>query len=334
MTFVGVPWAIGNGAKVGVEEARLLAYVAARAAEGVVGPGALVVQQTAVAGGSVRVMPGAAVLLNRFAGGGQQAYMVRNPDEHEVAISANPGSTARTDLVCVVVEDPQYAGNPAPASVENGPYVRVRVFENAGTARTAQAAGGAAITGIALAAVTVPAATSAITQAMIEDLTVLPSGRVGGDTRQTALASDAAVQTLTSTAGVTFPAAATWNVPVPAWAVKATLEVSLLNMQVSDDGTEGGNWRGTVEGVLGTVSTPGGPIDLSSPGANKRDRFMAAAIGDLTIPKAMRGTTQTLRVRGKLGAASGGMTVEAVAGTMAIARVTYYELADSTHWTT
>ena len=337
MTLQGVPWAIGGGALIPVEALRLVGFVAAGGREGVIGPGSLQVLPLNVPGAGVRVMPGSAAVLNRNSGGGQQAYLVRNPDEATVTVPATGSGSGRTDLVAVVVEDPQYTDQPSPTAsggtVANGPYTRIRVYQSVAGTPSKLSDVDPAATGYALARYTLGASDGTIEAADIVDLREVPRAQVGGLSRILTVPNGAASETLTSTAYVTFPAGATWQVPVPAWAIRATLELDAL-LKVSDDATEGGNVRGHVKLTLGTVETPAADYDESTPGANKTNTFPVMAGGDVTIPAAMRGTTQTLKMQAHLSvAATGGMTVRSSAGTVVRARVTYYEAPDATFWT-
>lgn len=332
MTWEGVPWAVGGGARHSPEAARLLAFHAVDGAEGVVGAGALAVVPLAVPGAGFRVMPGAGAVLNRAVGGGEQAYLVRNPDADVVMVSGTGSSGGRTDLVAVVVEDPQYAGQPVPVSVPDGPYVRTKVYTGVPATVTTLAEVDPNQTGLALALLTWDVSDATLDAASIKDLRVLSSSRTAGLTRALALAPGAAVEPLTSTTYVTFPSAATWTVQIPSWAVRASLELYAGGVQTVDDTVDGGNWRGSVRVALGSVVTAAGGINEESSGVGRVDTLTYMAAQDVTIPKALRGQSVVLRAEAKQDATSGGLALRAAPGTTVVCKATFYEAPDPSFW--
>ena len=88
MAWDSTPWFVGGGAHHSPEVARVLAYAASSGAEGIVTPEALRVRPLAVPGTSVRIAPGACLIVNRYPGGAWQTYVGRNPVEHTVPITA------------------------------------------------------------------------------------------------------------------------------------------------------------------------------------------------------------------------------------------------------
>lgn len=339
MTWQGVPWFIGGGAQHPPEVARLLAHIASGGAEGVIGAGDLQVRALNVPGAGIRVMPGAGVLQSKFAGAGQQAYLVRNPDEDVVMVAATGSSGGRTDLVAVIVEDPQYAGQPVPASIEDGPYVRTRVYTNVSavvktmTSEQAMALVAPGQTGYALAAYTLGDSDGTIEQADIVDLRGKPTPRTQVHTRMLNLPGAAVNTVLGFAAMATFPAEAHWDIPVPTWAVKVALELQASGIEVTEDGTLGGDWQGTARVALGALVTEESEVRPSPPKqAGNTDTFGYLCAGEVKVPVAMRGTTQTLAAQAMRVASSGGVTVRSTWGTTVVVRVTFTEDVDSTFW--
>lgn len=343
MTWQSVPWAVGGGALVPVEAGRLLAYYAIGGleGEGPAGPGDCAVLQTAAASGQVRIMPGAVGCLNRMADpltGGQQAYLARQPETELVTVPATGGS-ARTDVVAVVIEDPQYAGQAPPTDIQVGPYVKTVLYTNvSATARNlADVDPGQA--GYALARITRPANTTTVTQAHITDLRAIPNPRTRQVTKMTNL-PDGSNQNLTSVTMVTFPSSAAFNVEVPRWAVKAHLELyvsgaRILNTKTSDpdsDADDNGNFVAHARCKLGAIITPTVEVNPATPTHSRGDTFTYAVAGEVAVPAAMRGTTQTLEAQALRSSFTAGIEVRSGWGTTVIAKVTFFEEAATDAW--
>lgn len=171
MALDGTPWFIGGGAHHSPEVARLLAYAATSGAQGVVEPSSLAVVPASVPNNTVVVLPGAALVLNRYAGsgGGQQTYVVRNPESTPVTIQATGSTGGRTDAVVARVLDPQYEGS-VPSDPVNFQYSRVEVIRGVPANLTRIGSLGLSYPAVLLAKVTIPASTATITKSMITDL--------------------------------------------------------------------------------------------------------------------------------------------------------------------
>lgn len=334
MTWDGVPWAVGGGAVMPVEAMRLIPYLIAGSREGVAGAGDAAVLQLGTPGGQVRVMPGAVAALNRGADpvtGGGQAYLARNPTEDAVAIAPTAAGVTRYDLIAVVIKDPQYAGQPAPASVQNGPYVSTVVYQNvaASTRSLQQVAPGQ--TGLALALVTMPPATTTVSQSQITDLRQLVNPRVQQVTK--ILDVTGSPVNLTSATLVAFPSAASWSVDIPSWAQSAHFEGHVANLRVSNDATAAGDWGGGARMALGSIVTSQVSIRPPIPGASSTDNFGYVAGGEVAVPADHRGTTKTLQLQALRSTSSSGVTVAQDAGSLVLAKVTFYEAANADVWT-
>lgn len=334
MTWDGTPWAVGGGAVMQVEAMRLIPYLIAGGREGVAGAGDAAVLALAAAGGSVRVMPGAVAALNRGADpvtGGGQAYLARNPTEDVVTIAPTAVGVTRYDLIAVVIKDPQYAGQPAPASVQDGPYVSTVVYQNvpSSTRSLQQVAPGQ--TGLALALVAMPPATTVVSQGLILDLRQLVNPRVQQVTK--ILDVTGSLVNLTAAALTTFPIDASWSVDVPSWAQVAHFEGHVANLRVSNDGSAAGDWGGGARMALGTMVTAQVSIRPPIPGASASDNFGYLAGGEVPVPVSHRGTTRTFVMQALRGSSSSGVTVGQDAGTLVLAKVTFYEAVNAGVWT-
>lgn len=162
-----VPWAVKGGAVISAEVARSFAYAATSGASGVTQPSDLQVRSQTTPGSTVRVASGVAAIVNTYAGQFGQSYIVRNAGEEDVTISATVG-TARSDMLVLRIDDPQYGGS-TPPNVASGPYAKFAIISNVGSSAVAPPAG-IAFPCIPLARIDIPANTGAIAQSMIFDL--------------------------------------------------------------------------------------------------------------------------------------------------------------------
>lgn len=287
MTLGAVPWLI-DGATHPVEAGRSLAYVLGGASDGVAGHGDLRVTASAVPDGNVNVASGGANLLNRFAGGVAQGYVVRNDGTVTVAIDAQGAGSDRYDLVCLIVEDTQYPGQPDPASVANGPYAFIRVFENVGGAVSLPEVA-ANQTGYALAKILIPASTSVITQSNITDLRHLlqPRSKSDGFTHTT----DDTVTV--GSAPADFPLDADRSVVIPPWANRVRLTAHWPSVTIAAGGSEGGA-GGAARVLLGALATPESYWSRTVVPANSRETFGVVVSHVIEVPVNIRGTVQSL----------------------------------------
>lgn len=167
MAFLNVPWAVGGGAHIGPEVARILANGATGGASGVVSIGDLVVQPLATPGASVRIAPGAFVAASHFSGANRQSYVGFAPSETVVPIPVQGSSGARVDLLIAEIVDPQYVGS-APSNPDTFEYARPRLIQGISAASAATPNAALAylktqgITGVPLARINMPASTGTV----------------------------------------------------------------------------------------------------------------------------------------------------------------------------
>lgn len=328
MTWQGVPWAIGAHAGgsplTPAEAARAVAY---QATDGDEGPGTGAdcrVLPLAVPGAGVRIMPGALSCLNRFPGGAGQSYLVRQPEEEVVPITATGSGGGRTDLIACVIIDPQYPGQVAPADAANGPYVVTRVYTGVGAGVTKLSDVAANQAGYALARVTLPASTGTVQTAHITDLRSIANPRTKVETKLLNIGNQADVLQQAS-AYERFPQAAGWDVYVPKWAVKAHLELYVSGVRVKNSADATGSWNGRARLKLGSIVTQDSELNPPPPKAGKTDTFTYMSAGELAVPSGLRGSTQTLEAQAFRVSAAGSVTVMQGWGTTVVARVTFYE---------
>jgi hypothetical protein len=286
MTWEGVPWMVAGGEH-SAEVGRLLAFAAISGGEGVASPSDCKVVASAIPDGNIHIQPGAVGVLNRFPGGSSQAYLLRNIGDEVEAMTPQGSSGVRYDLVAVIVEDPQYPGQPAPPSIPDGPYLRTVVYEDVASTVTSLAEVDADQSGYALARVKFDASDGTVTNADITDLRRLLMPRSQRFLRSTDNAGGVA---LTSAAYVTWPPApAVFNVDVPPWATHATIICHLSGVVNFPPQMLGG-----MAIKLGTLMGPNVGLDLDPVDSSRISWSIPA---DLVISPEMRGTTQQLSLQ-------------------------------------
>lgn len=337
MALEGVPWAVGAwevGGTQGVPEtpaeaARGLAHLVIGGLEGPSGPGDMAVVPLDVPGAGVLVRKGTVGLLNRFPGGFGQAYVARNTGDEQVNLTATSSAGSRTDLIALVVEDPQYAGQPLPADGAHGPYVRFVVYEgvSANIKKLSEVAPNQ--TGIALARVTRPASTGTVQAAHITNLRVLPNPRSKTVKKQLTVGDKGTFDRLNAASWERFPQAAQWDIEVPSWATHVQLELRVNGVRVTNDGTDAGNFRGRARLKLGSYVSGEVIVDPEIPDANKGRKFPYATAGEALVAQADRGATLALEAQAYKVSDASGVEVREAAGTTLIAEVVFTEVPNS-----
>jgi hypothetical protein len=300
VTLSPVPWAV-DGGLVGGDVLRTVSYAALGDANGVVGAGDLKVSALAVPGTDIRVAPGAAVLLNRYTGGGQQNYVGRNAADHVFAYPANNTGATRYDLVGLRVNDPGFpGGGSAPPDPTIGPYIVPFVVTGvpAGT-KTFTELGGIYTTlpAVPLARMAIPATTSTITNAMIHaDLRKLARPR---RQRELLVAQHSGGDhDLTSASYVTWPNTATFaNIEIPSWATTAKIVARVIGAELRV-----ANVIGNIRALIGTTATQAFTYDENYIGLA---RVSEEAVDTLAIPSGDRGTLLTVKIEAKRNSGTG-----------------------------
>jgi len=296
MALDTVPWFIGGGAEHSPEVARLLAYTATGGAQGVTQAGDLRVAALAVPGTAVRIYPGSAVLPNRYPGGGQQSYMVRNESAStEVQIPATGSTGGATRYIILRVDDPQYPGQLTPADVKFGPYVRATYVSSITNL---------AYPHVVLAKIVQPANTGTITQAMITDLREVANPRTLEVVRPNPIIMSDTGLALGATGadGEVFPnAGGTQSIDIPTWATRVQIRAEWLGVRIPSSAGYGEYWAEY------------GPYLRPSTRAYTSQRFNWDADetspvyrtnwimhDDLYVPAAVRGTSQVFYMKGRI----------------------------------
>lgn len=306
MTWDPTPWALEGGARISAAVGRLLAYASTSGAEGIVEPKDLKVTATPTPGSQVRVAPGAALIRNRYAGGGQQTYVVRNPTTDLKSVTKTPSGGGRSDLVVARVEDPQYGGA-IPSNPVTYQYVTTHIIEGvpAGTSKASQVAS-IDYPAVALARIDIPANTQTITNAMITDLRKVALPRKERHLFTYNL-EGSTVYALDSTIEQFWPQfpEAIWRVDVPEWATEAKMVATWGGVRVSRSAATGVIYSRLGFGDLqARTQDQKWALDFSAlAGEEMRESWVAG--DDIAVPEEMRGTNQAVRLLGRRIAAGG-----------------------------
>lgn len=294
MALDNTPWFVGGGAQHSPEVARLLAYAATNGAEGVAGVDDLRVQAQTVPTTNVAVLPGAALILNRYAGGGQQTYMLRNASSTNVDITATGSGGGRTDLIVARVLDPQYEGA-TPADPINFQYAKLAVIQGIPSGTKTARELNLGYPAVELAKVTLPASTATVTSGMITDLR-----KVARPRRERLL--DTAYWTVPiniDTAGYkNIGTSASFDVPTWATAAKVVITYSGLALFTA-------NTTGWLRGTLNGIEIRPTFFDENWLAAGSFQRTTYAAAGEILIPSAMRGNSYPVLLDGKRDSGTG-----------------------------
>ncbi|WP_461634952.1 hypothetical protein [Glutamicibacter soli] len=328
------PWFVGGGAQHSPEVARLLAYAATSGAEGIVEPASLAVKAQSTPNGTVAVRPGAALIVNRYAGGTQQTYVLRNASSTSVTIPATGSGGGRTDAIVARILDPQYEGS-APTDPVTFNYARLeRIGSVPGNLKNISQLG-LTYPAILLAKITIPASTGTITNGMIADLREVAIPRVLDVVRANPIVAGDAGLTLTATRanGEAFPnAGGTQLFDIPDWATRAQIRAYWTQVRYPGSKNHVGKYwveyGPGVGGLNGTQdrerSTQRFSFNSDTAANVVREQWMMA--DDVYIPAAYRGTTQNFVMKAKNDSANTGVAVDPWSGVFW--EVRFLEVAD------
>ncbi|WP_399559296.1 hypothetical protein OH809_45110 (plasmid) [Streptomyces sp. NBC_00873] len=271
-----------DGATHSAQQFRMLVRDLARGAEGITEGDDLKVTQLSTPGSSVQVSSGSGTVrgrMNTFQG----HYAACNIGSVTVPIAATGGS-ARSDMVILRVEDPEYEGSLNPV-VDQVAYFQVISGVSASATTIPDGR-----TGIPLARIDITASTSTITTAMIKDLRKVANPRRDRQLFTHSPTSDSALIGA-STAYSYFSTEPGWNLAVPDWATQAKLRVDVSPVRYSV-----ANFTGALQATFGSSLTLQ-PISLDDNQGTGVRKLPAIVADTLTIPAAYRGTTQLLRAQ-------------------------------------
>jgi hypothetical protein len=307
------PWAI-RGTKISENVLRAMLYAATNGAEGVVGINDLKVLPQPAPTGQVRIVKGGALVRNRAAGQEQETYGCRLGVTDYVNIAKTGSAGGRTDLIYVKINDPWVPGSNVdqPEDPATFQYVETGVLSNVSryTRELQDVTGFENATGYAIARVTLPANTEAVTAAMIEDLRAVANPRKDRQPNAYAMFSSQTQHiTTTSGAGQQFPDfTANWRVDVPEWATKAVVVATWAQAQAKNDKNQSAT--GQLWARLGglddaaSVNTQENSWDTVDTPLNGTSRQTFQVTDTVLIPEGLRGRSVPAMLMGRRAAAS------------------------------
>ncbi|MGW4139993.1 hypothetical protein ACWELV_24800 [Streptomyces mirabilis] len=277
MTLIQPPMMV-NGGKHPARTMRMMIRDLSRGSQGVTEYNDLKVTQQTTPGAGVQVGDGSGVV--RGASWGQGSYTQYNVGAALVNI-APTAAQGRTDMVVLRVLDPEYEGSLDPTKDDIGFFY---VVSNVSSTATQPPAG---MTAIPLARIGLPPNCATVTDAMITDLRTIANPR-----RTRKLQTSFPGATLNrlvyqDNKWHTWPAAARWNIDVPPWAVTAKIVTTIAGLRL-----DSADVFAHMQQVFGTTQGQDTVIDDDQGATTRRNTVVIA--DSLTIPAAMRGTTQVL----------------------------------------
>lgn len=277
-----------DGARISSDLIRVANYIDADGGEGIVSPGDCKVHQLPAAAGQIAIDPGALVIKNRSAGVRNQAYIANGRTETRLDIDPTGSSGKRSDLICVRVEDPQFAPwtTPSAAAAPGYQYVVPFVQKNVPDTTTTFAQLGLGYSAYALGRIDIPANTTAITDQMIVSLRELLNPR----SQRVMYSGVPVAEPLNVTA-----AFAVWpNLPfalkAPAWATHLDLRADIVGL-AKEAAAADAEFQLRAGATLVSASSY---LDNNASSDNSRHNTLLMLSG--AIPTAERGTTLATRV--------------------------------------
>lgn len=301
MAIDPVPFFVGQeGVRHSAEVVRASLYASTTGAEGISGITDLKVQAQPIPNNTVQVIPGGALMLNRYAGGKGQSYTFRNATATDVTITSTGSGGGRTDLIVARVFDTQYEGTP-PVDVNDFQYSRFQVIQGVSAGVKTLKGLGITYPAVLLARVTIPANTATITNAMITDLRRIAQPRRDGDdvtVFPTGKWQQGTGQQIPSGNFGSWPITAAQRpvVYIPDWATHVNI-VAHLSGVVYVKSSDNNQSVAAVRTAIGSA-VPGQTGILVQDGTDAGNRMHYTVIGSHEIPEAMRGTDQYINIQG------------------------------------
>ncbi|MGW1914342.1 hypothetical protein ACWCQS_27350 [Streptomyces sp. NPDC002076] len=267
-----------RGADHSARAMRLMIRDLARGRQGVAGGEDLKVRPLETPGPGVRVGDGSALIHG--ARPWQGAYTQSNIGDAVVDVPPT-GPVARTDLLVLRIEDPEFEGDRDPRRQEIGYF---HLIQNIGKQDTTALR---EMTAIPLARLTIPRNTATITAEMISDLRRLANPRTERTLRTV---HPETTEKVPGKHGhwAAWPKDAAWDLDVPAWATEAAIVVTLSGLRA-----EAGPVYAELRTRLGERAAK--PTVVDDDGTTTR-RASVTLADTLAVPPAYRGTRQRLAV--------------------------------------
>ncbi|MEH0650477.1 hypothetical protein QA995_13830 [Streptomyces scabiei] len=267
-----------RGADHSARAMRLMIRDLARGRQGVAESEDLKVRPLETPGPGVRVGDGSALIHG--ARPWQGAYTQSNIGDTVVDVPPT-GPVARTDLLVLRIEDPEFEGDRDPRRQNIGYFHLIQGIGSQDTTALRE------MTVIPLARITIPRNTGTITAEMITDLRRLANPRTERTLRTV---HPEHTEKVPGKHGhwAAWPKEAAWDLDVPAWATTATIVVSLSGLRA-----EAGSVYAELRTRLGERAAK--PTVVDDDGTTTR-RSSVTLADTLAVPPAYRGTRQHLAV--------------------------------------
>ena len=289
-------WAANGGFEMSAERARELAWIATGGQTGVIGPGSLRVRATATPGPNVRIFPGAfAAQATPGSGMGYtsapwQSYMRAVYQTLTVPIRATNSSGARTDVIGIIIDDPQYEGTSGSVNWGTHKFFRPHVVENAPNSTRPEHFANLGRPFVPLARIRIPSNTATITNSMIEDLRFLAVRREWAAPPLVTSVSTGLVRQNNETGWVDLDAIG--EIDVPQWATSVKIDGEIVGA-AHMSGWVRGEALLRFSAAAQTQSSPALP--WRSP--DDTSRFQIPIAGQMTLADVSRGAPAVMRFR-------------------------------------
>ncbi len=269
MALENIAWSITGGI-VSASLARMLAFQATGGEEGVAGIGDFGVRQAAVAGASIRISNGGAVLVSRYPGVKNESYMVRAGDETVVSYPANNTGSTRYDLVVVRVDDWNFPGQQAqPGTLPTNAIATAKFQVITGVPSTTKTASqlGLGYPAVALARVAVGG------EDTIDVTSAYPSG------------------------GEYWPDQG-WTVEIPSWATQVRLVANWGGVLFGPGGSYGYIWARIGANRPDVLNCQRSQFDSTATSSGDYSRLTLTVADTMEIPPSMRGQSVLVALMG------------------------------------
>jgi len=287
VTFQSAAYAVDGNPESG-NFLRLMLQSATGGSQGIIGAQDLAVTANTVPNPGINIASGACVVLGAEAPFQGSYYGYNVGTDTSITIAAT-GGTIRSDMLVVRAEDPTWSGSPwgNPAA---GQILYPRIISGVSPGATTVPGGYSAIP---LARIDMPASVSVVQQSYIHDLRYVAQPQRIAQIL-TAAGPGTGTNWTVSTTAHAWPPGATWPVFIPAWATTMVMTWTIAEMLWSS-----GTARGFLSPVFGSsVTAPALAFPqtiVSVPSATGPWRHATTGGATITVPPALRGTTQTLQ---------------------------------------
>lgn len=266
-----------DGKSYAAEDVRRLVFAATQGASGVAAQGNLEVSATATPSGNVVVNAGVGYAMSLYAP--NQSYIVSNNQAETVAIPPNNTASPVKYEMCIVVNDPQYAGGGTmPSDPSRETFCRYLIQPTLPGSRPY----------VRLATITLPANTATVTNAMVVDRTSVANPRRD---RRSVVSSPGSVYPL-STTYQQWPPGASVPFDVPSWARRMNVRVDLSGVEIVASGYHRAELKPTLDG-----GSDEQPVAMTVNNQNTQ-RLSFFTVATFAIPTAKRGGTVQIGLRG------------------------------------